>query len=120
LSGEILLVASAVTTYFLHASLRDQAEEPFKSSSKREQAENLELGYRIANHASLVALGSLMIAGLIDALVYYKPETVVWKQIEQKEVPKHLRPGGGNLGATLRPRISLGQEMIGVGLHGRF
>ena len=118
LSGEILLTAGAVTTYFLHESLRPQAAEPFSSPEDRREAEKLEAGLRIGNQATLVALGALAVAGIIDSLYNFERETVTWKQVDEDEVPKRLRPGKGGARATLAPR--LGGGSFGFELRGEF
>jgi len=92
LGGEILLTSAAVTTFILHARLRSDAAEPIATPSERERYENLEAGYRIANTACVVALGTVMIAGIIDSLFYYRKEVVTWNRLEERDVPKVLRP----------------------------
>ncbi len=118
LSGEILLTGATITTYFLHADLRKDAKEPFDSTERREEAERLEAGYRIANQASLVGLSVLAVTGIIDALYNFERETVTWKSVPEREVPSKLRPGGSKPAASLAPR--LGRGMVGLEFIGRF
>jgi hypothetical protein len=118
LSGELLLTASAISTYFLHEGIRPRAAEPFESPDDREKIERLEASYRIANQASLVALAALAVTGIIDALYNFKPETIEWRKINEDEVPTDLRPGKATPRATLSP--SFGEGLIGIGIVGRF
>jgi tetratricopeptide (TPR) repeat protein len=92
LGGELLLTASAITTFILHEHLRGDAADPIASRSERQTYEHLEAGYRIANTASVVALGAVMIAGIVDSLFYYQNEIVTWNRLEERDVPKELRP----------------------------
>jgi tetratricopeptide (TPR) repeat protein len=92
LGGELLLGATAVTTYFLHEGLRPRSKEPFTSESDREAYERLEAGYRITNHASLVALAVLATVGIIDSLYNFEKETVIWKEVEEGDVPDEVKP----------------------------
>ena len=92
LGGELLLTTGAITTFILHERLRGAAADPFESASERQRYERLEAGYRIANTATVVALGAMMIAGIIDSLFYFQKEVVTWNRLEEREVPKELRP----------------------------
>ncbi|MCP4674272.1 MAG: hypothetical protein GY854_01895 [Deltaproteobacteria bacterium] len=118
LSGELLLTAGAVTTFFLHEGLRKQANEPFDSPNERESAEELEKGYRIANQASIVGLSVLVVTGIIDALYNFEAETVTWKKVPENEVPRNLRRGRSKSETTLLPRI--GEGAVGLEVVGRF
>jgi tetratricopeptide (TPR) repeat protein len=92
LGGELLLSASAITTFILHERLRGAAADPIASAAERQRYERLEAGYRIANTASVVALGAVMVAGIVDALFYYQAEVVTWRRLEERDVPRELRP----------------------------
>jgi len=92
LGGELLLTSAAITTFILHERLRSTAAEPIESPSERVRYENLEAGYRIANTGCVVALGAVMIAGIIDSLFYFHKETVTWRRLEERDVPRELRP----------------------------
>ncbi len=118
LSGELFLTAAAITTYFLHDGLRRDAKTPFESPEKREDAERLEIGYRIANQASFVALGIVAVTGIVEALVRYQPEITVWKRVQEREVPKNLRPGKSKINASIAPSFSL--NTIGLGVTAQF
>jgi len=118
LSGELLLTAGAVTTYFLHENLRKQANDPFDSPEERESAEQLEKGYRVVNQASIVGLSVLVVTGVIDALYNFEAETVSWKRVPENQVPRDLRRGRTKSETTLLPRI--GEGMVGLEVVGRF
>jgi tetratricopeptide (TPR) repeat protein len=90
LSGELLLGATAMTTYFLHESLRPRSKEPFGSKSDRRSYERLEAGYRITNYASLVALAVVTSLGIIDSLYHFEREKTVWREVEEDDVPDNL------------------------------
>lgn len=119
LAGELLFVSAAVTTFFLHANLRSQASEPFQLSSEREKAERLELGYRIANRASLVGLGALIAGGIIDSLYNFQRERTTWQRIEEGAVPDGLREKGKKK-TKLSLIPSLGTDSVGMVVRGRF
>ncbi len=116
LSGELLLTATAITTFILHENLREQSTEPFVSQNKREEYERMETGYRITNRVSLVALGLVMIAGIVDSLFYFEREEITWEPLKEKNVPENLRPGGQSI--TLIPFII--DTGIGIGASGEF
>ncbi len=118
LSSELLLTAGAVTTFFLHESLRKQANETFDSPEERESAEQLEKGYRLANQASIVGLSVLVVTGIIDALYNFESEKVTWKKVPENEVPRDLRRGRNNSKTTLMPRF--GEGLVGLEIVGRF
>lgn len=116
LSGELLLTATAITTFVLHENLREQSKEPFVSENKRKEYERLEAGYRITNRVSLVTLGLVMIAGIVDSLYYFKREEITWEPLKEKNVPENLRPGGQSI--TFVPFII--DTGIGIGASGEF
>ncbi|MCP4602514.1 MAG: hypothetical protein GY847_18690 [Proteobacteria bacterium] len=118
LGGELVLAASTVTTYFLHESLRQEAKEPFKSSYDRDDFDRREVGYRITNQASLVALSVLAVTGIIDSLYNYQSEVVTWKRVQEKDVPANLRPGKSIPDTSFVPYI--GEGIIGIDIIGRF
>jgi len=116
LGGEILLTSAAVTTFILHERLRSYAAEPIASPSDRERYEHLEAGYRIANTACVVALGAVMIAGIVDSLFYFRKEVVTWNRLEERDVPRELRPKP--IAAVVAPFPTLGG--IGLAAAARF
>jgi tetratricopeptide (TPR) repeat protein len=116
LGGEVLLGATALTTYILHEGLRPRSERPFSSPSDRKAYEQLEKGYRITNQASLVALGVLTTIGIIDALYGFERETVTWHPVKEKDVPDELRYKP--VAARLMPVV--GDSMVGLGAAGTF
>jgi hypothetical protein len=120
LSGELLLTAAAITTYALHESLRSESKQPFESPEAREKAESQELGYRIANHASIVALVTLAVGGVIDALLHYQPEVITWKRLDEKEVPEHVRPGRSLSKPRVSPGLSIGKDSVHLALTATF
>jgi hypothetical protein len=120
LSSELFFTATAIATYFLHGNLRKEAKKPFKMPKDRKKYENRELLYRVSNYVSFITMGTLMISGLVDALHYYKPQVVRWKNIDQKEVPKHLRPGGSIGRAFPTPSFFASKDTIGLQLGGKF
>jgi len=116
LSGELLLGATAMTTYFLHEGLRPQSNEPFASTKDREAYERLEAGYRIANYSSLVALGVLTAVGIVDSLYNFKRVTIEWKEVDEDDVPDVVKPTLGK--AALVPFAS--DSAIGLCATGYF
>jgi len=92
LGGELLLGATAMTTYFLHEGLRPQSKEPFTSAKDRRAYERLEAGYRITNYASLVALGVVTTIGIVDSLYNYERVTIEWKEVDEDTVPDDVKP----------------------------
>jgi tetratricopeptide (TPR) repeat protein len=117
LGGELLLGAAVATTFALHEDLRDRAGEPFESPDDREAYERLESGLRIANQVSLGALAAVAVAGIIDSAIRFEKETVIWQPVDEREVPRDLRPGG-----TPAARIAplLGESVVGLGVGGSF
>ncbi|MCP4196911.1 MAG: hypothetical protein GY762_07140 [Proteobacteria bacterium] len=120
LSGELLLAAAAITTYALHESLRSDSKQPYESKEKRKQAESRELGLRIANHASIAALVTLAVGGIVDALVHYRPQVVTWKTLKEKDVPKPVRPGGSQSKHRITPGLDIGTGSVHLSLTGTF
>lgn len=92
LGGELLLGASAMTTYFLHEGLRPQSKEPFSSTKDRQAYERLEAGYRIANYASLVGLAVVATIGIVDSLYNFERVTIEWKEIDEDTIPDEVKP----------------------------
>jgi len=117
LGGELLLGATALTTFALHESLRSRAAKPFESAEDREAHESLEAGLRIANQVSLGVLAAVVTAGVIDSLVNFERESIAWQPVEEREVPDHLRPGGGT---RIRFIPLAGEKSVGVGASGSF
>jgi hypothetical protein len=120
LAAEALLIAAATTSYALHESLRREASSPIAEDSVLHDLENRELASRAVNQACLFTLGGVLIAGVIDALYYYRPNVVTWRQIEEKDIPDGLlhRQGTSISSPKKGPKISL--ELKGMGLRGRF
>ena len=116
MSAEILLTAAATTTFILHEGLRPRGKKPFKSTDERHKYERLEIGYRVANQASLISLGTIAILGIIDSLYYFKSESITWEKINENSVPKHLRPN--NLAASITPAVT--GNAIGISFGGIF
>ncbi|MDD5308376.1 MAG: hypothetical protein PHU25_13730 [Deltaproteobacteria bacterium] len=116
LSGELLLGAGALTTFILHESLRPRGTQPVDSASERESYEKVEAGYRIANQACLVALGVVAITGVIESVYSFKRETVTWDTVDEKDVPRKLRPGRSS--AAIAPFAS--ERAAGLALIGEF
>lgn len=114
LTGELVLGASALTTFILHEGLRSRSTQPFSSPKKREEYERLEIGYRVANQGSLVALAVLTATGIVDAIYNFRKETESWRNIDETNVPTKLRPGrsGDKLSSDLR--VNVGPMFLGV------
>lgn len=120
LAGELLLSGAAISTYFLHERLRDRANRPFQSTSKREETERIETAIRITNQASAVSLGVLMVAGIIDSMYGYKKMETRWRQVDETEIPEHIKSPKRKtkLKASVAP--TLGTGMVGLEIVGRF
>ena len=118
LSGELLLVGACITTYALHASLRDEARTPFYNPDTRSDYERLETGYRVANLISVSALGLMALIGIVDSMHYFNPTTVYWKKLREDEVPAHLRNKKHKPGASLTPFFN--GSAVGLGAIGVF
>lgn len=116
LSGELLLGATAMTTYFLHEGLRPQSNEPFASAKDRRAYERLEAGYRITNYASLVALAVVATVGIVDSLYNFERVTIEWNEVEEGDVPADVKPTLGK--AALVPFAS--DSAIGLCATGYF
>lgn len=118
LGSQLLLSATALTTYILHESLRPQAAEPFSSTREREDYEQLERVYRITNRAALVGLGAVAAVGIIDALHNFEPETVTWRKAREQDVPDRLKPTQESARTRIYPLV--GETTVGLGLSGEF
>jgi len=116
LSAEILLGATALTTFILHERLRPRSEEPFSSTSDRREYARLEEGFRIANLVSVITMGAVMLAGLADALYFFERGRVEWKPVTEKDVPDHLRQKAP--GVSLAPFVT--HTGAGLAAAGRF
>ena len=118
LSSELLLIGTAITSYFLHAGLRKRAAKSFDNPEDRENHELREKVYRITNHASLGTLAAVMAAGIVDSLYFFQPETVEWKTIKEKDVPPKMRPGSKKSKVALL--VILGDSLFSAGIAGSF
>ncbi|MBN2718539.1 MAG: hypothetical protein JXX14_22030 [Deltaproteobacteria bacterium] len=117
LSSELLLLSGCITTFALHESLRSGSRTEFYSEEKRRENEQLEYGFRLANLISVGALGLLGLIGIVDSIYHFEPYTVVWKKIDEKDVPKHLRKKKKTPKAALAPWLmghSAGIGAVGV------
>ncbi len=120
LGSELLLATTTVTTYFLHASLRDYAKEPLSNPDSLQTAKRRETAYRVVNQTSAIALGCVAIWGIVDSLFNYVPETINWQPLEEREVPEDLRPGHKTSKRNVLITPYLGESTLGVGVSGRF
>ena len=117
-SSELLLGASATVFFFLHTSLRTAAEQPFDNPSEKDRYVRLERGYRLANQISLITLGVVLTAGIVDSLLNYRQETVEWHGVDEKDVPKNLHPNPTKASVSLD--ILSSESCFGVGVTGSF
>ena len=117
-TSEMLLCTSATVFFFLHNSLRSAAEQPFDNSAEKDRYVGLERGYRLANHISLITLGVVLTAGIVDSLLHFQRETMDWREVDEKEVPKNLHPNPTKASVSLD--ILTTENYWGVGLTGRF
>lgn len=78
-----LLLATAVTTYLLHDSLRAGRPEDLGEARFAERA------YRYANQASASLLGLLMVGGIVDAQVRFRPGRTLERE---RPLPPELLP----------------------------
>jgi hypothetical protein len=92
--SEGVLLGAAVTSYFLHESLRD--EDPIEEA--RDDARLAEAGFRFSNRLSLGLLAAVAVAGIVDAQIRFKPSLTYEKR---RPLPKDLEelnvsvgPGG--------------------------
>jgi hypothetical protein len=116
LTSELLLAGGALTTFILHESLRPRSTQPLESASERESYESAEAGYRIANQACLVALGVVAVSGVIESVYSFRRESVAWGPVDEKEVPRKLRPG--RTSASIAPWA--GDRALGLSVAGEF
>ena len=114
------MTATAITTYALHESLRSDAEVPIESTEEREKKERQELAYRATNQASLVALATVAVIGIIEALVCYRPEVVTWKALDEKAVPEDLRPGRTQSTRRISPGLGVSKDAVHLQLTTSF
>jgi tetratricopeptide (TPR) repeat protein len=118
LTGELALLGACITTYALHASLRNESRTPFYNPDTRKKYERLEIGYRSANLISVGTLGLVALLGILDSLHYFKPTTVHWKKIKEDDVPENLRTGKRKPRAALSPFFT--GHGAGLGAVGTF
>ncbi len=114
-STELLLCTSATVFYFLHSSLRTAdriAPNEMNMYIAREKA------FRLVNHVSLIALGAAAVAGIVDALYFFKKETVEWKSIDEKDVPTRLHPNPK--GARWSFAVAADDNYLGLGFSRDF
>jgi tetratricopeptide (TPR) repeat protein len=81
--SEGVLLGAAVTSYFLHESLRD--EEPLPELV--DDARLAEAGFRYGNRISLGLFAVVAVAGIVDAQLRFKP-TIIYER--QRPLPKDL------------------------------
>ena len=116
LSAELLLGGAAMTFYFLHESLRDEASKPSVDSDRRDTLMQRERIFRIANFASIGALVLIAGIGVADALLQFKAETIVWKRVRESDVPDDMRHKPTSTSASLK----LIPSPFGLSLSGCF
>lgn len=116
LSAELLLGGTAITFYFLHESLREEASKPVADDNRRETLQQRERVFRISNFASLGALLLVAGAGITDALLQFKAESVVWKRVNESDVPDDMRhkPNSKSVSFKITP------SPLGLYLSGKF
>ena len=92
--SEGILLGAAVTSYFLHESLRD--EDP--RDEVLDDARLAEAGFRYSNRISLGLFAAVAVAGIVDAQIRFKP-TLTYER--RRPLPKNLEelnvsvgPGG--------------------------
>ena len=95
LGGELLLVTASAITFALHENLREDAKIPLYSQKTKRRYESLEKGYKIANHASLISLGVMILMGMADSIYHYSEKRVKWKKIDKREVPVKYKSKSG-------------------------
>lgn len=120
LSSELLLAAAATTSFALHESLRQEASAPIANANDFHRFKQQEQVTRAVNQACLITLGGVLIAGFIDALYHFQPQTLTWRQVDEKDVPKELRRRRGESSTRSTKTQSLSLEINGLGLAGRF
>ncbi|MBW2537944.1 MAG: hypothetical protein JRI55_41045 [Deltaproteobacteria bacterium] len=118
MGSQLLLGATALTTYILHENLRPRSREPFSSPQERADYEQLESVYRITNRAALVGFGAVAVVGIIDALYNFEPETVTWRKAREDEVPEHLKPQAESARTAVYPLV--GEASVGLVVSGEF
>ncbi len=105
LTGELTLMSAGIVTFALHESLRKEAETPFYSAKTKKKYERLETGYRIANHASLISVGVLMLAGIVDSIYFFSQRDTTWRKLEEKDVPPRYQPHRISLRPMVAPMV---------------
>jgi tetratricopeptide (TPR) repeat protein len=95
--SEGVLLGAAVTSYFLHESLRDEDPKGLSDESIAD-ARLAEAGFRYSNRISLGLFAAVAIAGIVDAQVRFKPSLTYERR---RPLPKDLQeldvavgPGG--------------------------
>lgn len=116
LSAELLLGGTAITFYFLHESLRADASKPVADANRRETLMRRERIFRISNFASLGALVLVAGIGITDALLQFKAESVVWKRVNETDVPDDMRHKPNSKSVSLR----IVPSPLGLSLNGNF
>jgi len=87
---EVALLAGATVTYILHEDLRN-ADMNALTDEDRNDFEFYDEIYTYTNWSCLATAGALMIYGLVDSLIYYRPTIQKLERIQVDEVPDHLR-----------------------------
>lgn len=118
LSSELFLVTSSIVTYALHESLRTHASTPFYSTQTIKEYERLETVYRISNLASVGALSVMVLVGIVDSIYHFKPQTVEWHKVDEKDIPKKLQQKHKKTTAFVTPFFE--RSAAGLGAIGFF
>jgi len=116
LTSEVILTGASIASYFLHQSLRKQEKIPFDNVADRKSYEQKEKIYRITNQVCVATLGVVIIIGIIDSVVRYKPKITSWQKIKEKDVPKDLRPVIKKTSLSLKTS----DESLVLGISGQF
>jgi len=87
---EVVLLAGATVTYILHEDLSNVNMNAL-TDEDRNDFEFYDEIYTYTNWSCLAATGALMIYGLVDSLIYYRPTIQKLERIQADEVPDHLR-----------------------------
>lgn len=85
LGTELVLTGASMIVWILGSTLPSNADD-------RDQARELAEGYQIASYCVYGALGALVIAGIIDAIVnYYRAPRERWHEMDEEDVPDEHR-----------------------------
>ncbi len=119
LSSEVVLGTAAVVSYFLHSGLRPDAEDPPEDPEIRRNYQIREQAYRLTNHISLGLLAGMIIWGIADSMYHFRKTDVSWRKVDEREVPKNLRPHT-KLRRSLKVTIFAEKQGVVAGIAGRF